>query len=476
MKTTLSTTILLLFAHICLAQDFWMQLDVPENFVGRSMDANSLVWLFVGTNDGVYRSTENGFNLSKIGLENVVLGLTIDIQDNIFAGSGPIYLSSDNGELWNEITTPSDVNVIYAKEGIILYGFWGGIYKSTNNGDTWEQTLEISNAKEVASIIETTDGTMYAGITAWSVPGGGVYRSMDNGDTWEHAGLWNHYIRSLATNSQGTLFAGSIGDGVGIYSSDDSGETWKGLKNDVFVTSIVVTPEDAIYIGCSNEHGTQGGVFRSLDDGETWEMINTGLIGWENQNIYGLTLSPNGYLYAYGNHLHRSIEPVFETVCSVTATANPPEGGSTSGTGEYNQGQTATLSATANEGYAFVNWADTLGVVLSTDSVYSFTVVRSIKMIANFEFTNSIQHHTFRDISMYPNPASDRLHISIERPAIEHQHKTLFISDMQGRGILTQSFTGNSLNVSLESFSPGVYLVYIMTGQNVLRAGKVVVG
>jgi hypothetical protein len=78
-------------------------------------------------------------------------------------------------------------------------------------------------------------------------------------------------------------------------------------------------------------------------------------------------------------------------------------------------------------------------------------------------------------ISMYPNPASDRLHISIERPAIEHLYKTLFISDMQGRGILTQSFTGNSLNVSLENFSPGVYLVYIMTGQNVLRAGKVVV-
>jgi hypothetical protein len=78
-------------------------------------------------------------------------------------------------------------------------------------------------------------------------------------------------------------------------------------------------------------------------------------------------------------------------------------------------------------------------------------------------------------ISMYPNPASDRLHISIQRPAIEHLHKTLFISDMQGHGILTQSFTGNSLNVSLENFSPGIYLVYIMTGQNLLRAGKVVV-
>jgi photosystem II stability/assembly factor-like uncharacterized protein len=221
MKTTLKTAILLIFTQFCFAQDFWMQLDVPENFVGRSMDANSLGWLFVGTNDGVYRSTENGFNLSKIGLENVVLGLTIDIQDNIFAGSGPIYLSTNNGEQWHEISTPSDVNDIFVKEGLIVYGNWTGIYKSPNFGETWEQVLEAeSGGWVVNAIIENSDGILFAGVTDY-FGGGGVYRSLDNGDTWEHAGLNNKFISSFAINSNGMLFAGSRGSydysGSGVF-------------------------------------------------------------------------------------------------------------------------------------------------------------------------------------------------------------------------------------------------------------------
>jgi hypothetical protein len=329
----------------------------------------------------------------------------------------------------------------------------------------------------VNAIIENSDGILFAGVIDF-FGGGGVYHSLDNGDSWQQVGLNNKFISSLAVSSSGVLFTGSRGDyeygGGGVYRSEDNGLTWEEIAYNVLVTSMAIDPNDVIYIGCTNEHGGQGGVFRSVDNGDTWELIITGM--GVRLDVDGLSLSPDGYLYAYSRwSLRRSVDSVFEAVYSVSATANPSEGGEVSGAGEYTHGQTVTLTATANEGYAFVNWTDTLGVVLSTDTVYSFTVVRSIKIIANFELTNSIQHHSFSDISIFPNPASDRLHISIERPAIEHLHKTLFISDMQGRGILTQSFSGNSLNVSLGSFSPGVYMVYIMTGQNVLRAGKVVV-
>jgi photosystem II stability/assembly factor-like uncharacterized protein len=313
MKKNLITAIIILFTQFCFAQDFWMQLNLPGDTTLNALAGNSEGTVFAATRKGVHLSFDSGLNWTNTEITNSAYRIFVDKEDRIFAAIYPnIHYSANNGDSWSEIICPPvGIVTFYFNNNTILFGNWGSIYKSSDFGDTWTQTLEISNAKEVASIIEAADETLYAGITAWSVPGGGVYRSMDNGDTWEHAGLWNHYIRSLATNSQGTLFAGSIGDGVGIYSSDDSGETWKGLKNDVFVTSIVITPEDVIYIGCSNEHGTQGGVFRSFDNGETWEMINTGLIGWENQNVYGLTLSPDGYLYAYGRHLHRSIEPVF---------------------------------------------------------------------------------------------------------------------------------------------------------------------
>jgi photosystem II stability/assembly factor-like uncharacterized protein len=332
MKTILTIAILLIFIQFCFAQDFWMQLEVPEDTGVYCIKGNTNGQTYLGAR-GFHISLDHGLNWNPTSFNE--LAVTIDIYFKtgyIYIGNHlGVFYSTDNGETWNSTSFNKNALIVFLSDLNHIYiGNWGGIHKSTNNGDTWTQTLEMSNAKEVASIIETADGNMFAGITAWSVPGGGVYCSMDNGDTWEHAGLWNHYIRSLATNSQGTLFAGSIGDGVGIYSSDNNGETWKGLKNDVFVTSIVVTPEDAIYIGCSNEHGTQGGVFRSLDNGETWEMINTGLIGWENQNVYGLTLSPDGYLYVYGNHLHRSVEPIFSInsiqqpdKCQTTIYPNP---------------------------------------------------------------------------------------------------------------------------------------------------------
>ena len=69
---------------------------------------------------------------------------------------------------------------------------------------------------------------------------------------------------------------------------------------------------------------------------------------------------------------------------AITATANPSEGGEVNGAGTYNHGATATLTATANEGYTFVNW--TLGnAVVSTTATYSFTVTEAGDYVANFE-------------------------------------------------------------------------------------------
>ncbi len=210
------------------AQDFWVELAVPENFAGRSMAANSTGWVFIGTNDGVYRSCENGLNLSKIGLENVILGMFIDVNNNIFAGSGPIYFSLDNGEQWNEIITPSDVNEIYVNDDLIIYGNWGEINKSNDFGNNWGRTLYLDVTQLITSIIKGNTEMLYAGITAF-LGGGGIYRSIDNGDSWEQVGLNNYYISSLAVNSNGVLFAGSRGNyltgGGGVFKSEDNGNT-----------------------------------------------------------------------------------------------------------------------------------------------------------------------------------------------------------------------------------------------------------
>ena len=69
---------------------------------------------------------------------------------------------------------------------------------------------------------------------------------------------------------------------------------------------------------------------------------------------------------------------------TVSATANPVAGGTVIGTGAYQEGATATLTATPNTGYKFVNWTKG-GEVVSTDATYSFPVTENVELVANFE-------------------------------------------------------------------------------------------
>ena len=68
---------------------------------------------------------------------------------------------------------------------------------------------------------------------------------------------------------------------------------------------------------------------------------------------------------------------------AVNATAFPEEGGTVSGAHAYTHGSTATLMATAAEGYTFVNWTEN-GAVVSTSPALQFVVYGNRTLVANF--------------------------------------------------------------------------------------------
>ena len=72
------------------------------------------------------------------------------------------------------------------------------------------------------------------------------------------------------------------------------------------------------------------------------------------------------------------------TSYTITATANPTNGGTVTGAGTYTSGSSATLTATANAGYNFVNWTRN-GQQVSTNANYTFTVTGNASFVANFE-------------------------------------------------------------------------------------------
>ena len=90
--------------------------------------------------------------------------------------------------------------------------------------------------------------------------------------------------------------------------------------------------------------------------------------------------------------------PIFEEIpmYDIMVSASPAEGGIVTGTGSYPQGSTCTLTATANEGYTFVNWTKE-GIEVSTNEIYSFTVIENASFVANFEESNITQTTNFNN-------------------------------------------------------------------------------
>ena len=69
---------------------------------------------------------------------------------------------------------------------------------------------------------------------------------------------------------------------------------------------------------------------------------------------------------------------------TITALANPTEGGVVTGSGTYEMLDECTVTATANEGYNFVNWTEN-GNVVSNEAAYTFAVTGDRALVANFE-------------------------------------------------------------------------------------------
>ena len=124
-----------------------------------------------------------------------------------------------------------------------------------------------------------------------------------------------------------------------------------------------------------------------IDDGHTTEDTGIGsfsgtLEGLNPNTIYYVrAYAVSDYGLAYGNVVSFTTEQLPSYTVSVSCS--PIDGGTAEGGGIYQEGQTCTVTATANAGYIFTNWTENGGVV-STNANYSFTVNGNRTLVANY--------------------------------------------------------------------------------------------
>ena len=237
--------------------------------------------------------------------------------------NGGVWKTTDYGRTWNPIfddqptgsigalaVAPSNPDIIYVGSGEGLrrpdLSVGDGIYKSTDAGQTWQHLgLRDAPADRHASSsipkIRTACSSPSSAIPTGRMPSAvSIARSMaarpfrkfstKDDDTgaidlvFDPAQLANHLRRACGRRGvrRGQPAAPTTGKGSGLYKSTDGGNTWrqltKGLPGDaegIGRIGLAVSPSDPnrMYAWVDAQKG--GGIYRSDDAGESWQLMNT---------------------------------------------------------------------------------------------------------------------------------------------------------------------------------------------------------
>jgi photosystem II stability/assembly factor-like uncharacterized protein len=185
----------------------------------------------------------------------------------------------------------------------------GGVWKSNDYGRTWNPIFDHESSQSIGAIAvaPSNSNIIYVGSGEGlhrpdlSV-GNGIYKSTDAGKTWTHLGLRDGFqIPALAIDPRdpNRVFAAVLGhpygpnEERGLYRSTDGGQTWqKAIYKDenTGASDVEIDPSnpDVIYASMwearegpwednNGFNGTNGGLFKSSDGGDTWHPITNGL-------------------------------------------------------------------------------------------------------------------------------------------------------------------------------------------------------
>jgi hypothetical protein len=140
-------------------------------------------------------------------------------------------------------------------------------------------------------------------------------------------------------------------------------------------------------------------------------------------------------------------------------------GGTTSGGGTFADGSNVSVSAVPNTNYNFVNWTEN-GAVVSNSANYSFEITSDINLVANFEFTLSVNENEVDEnsIVIYPNPINDYLTIK------SSSFLSVEVFDVYGKLVLST----NESKIDLSSQPSGIYILKVKSLNSVVTMKRVI--
>ena len=287
----------------------WAQTNGPYGGRVYTLYATPEGVLFAGMEyAGIFRSTDLGDSWTPVntGLpyepgEGFYGTVFAQKGSTLYAGSGGLYASTDNGNTWHHVPT---LQKRVAVSGVVIIGdriyistSEDGIWYSDDDGDSWipindglgHKSVRVLSRIGTTLVAGTEDGTfrIKASEDTWTpINEGFVEQPMDmepinsarvasGADPLRRQDFPSGLRVDAFTAMGNLLYIGILtGGDDGLFHSDDEGDSWTHITTKEVTSTVEALTASGTVLYAST---TGGGVFRSEDRGDSWTTVNDGL-------------------------------------------------------------------------------------------------------------------------------------------------------------------------------------------------------
>ena len=400
-----------------------------------------------------------------------------------------VTLNSEAQDFWEELPFP-DINigcVAINTQGEIFVGTLdansdsNGVYRSSDIGQSWKKILSLGTFGVIS--LEINDGgTIYAGTNAIDA----VFKSSDNGETWSALpNLAPLNVMCINTQGNDTVWISQFADqGALLLQTTNNGETW----DTVFATynhvsesvrDIEIAPDDGIYIGLVGYFAGQGGIYKSADQGATWQYV-----GLQDYQVKNIEINQAGDIFIgardMGTYAIYHDKP--DEIKFLNGSSSEGMVINSAGYIYVNSDWPSGTLCSYNNGESF-SWVSTgslngpSGLLVKDQQDYLYSIYSSslpyIYRTKEPTYTGLINHITFQaDMSLYPNPVTNQLTGKLMLQSNCEGRYRLSIVSMSGQVVMEEEIpvVSGIFIIPVTSLPAGVYVVNLSNNTEIYQA------
>ena len=345
------------------------------------------------------------FNTSS----SVIASPAIGVDGRIYFGSKDefFYALESNGSLaWetyvgNAITSSAAIG----QDGTIYFGDENGTFHALNQDGTTKWTYEVDDVTDTNKSILSSPAIDLSGNLYFGSGNGNCYSISDASSSailnWKVS--TNDRVDASPVLGQNNEVFFVSRDGYLRSVDTSTGITnWEVFAGDVFYSSPVVDANGRVYVIGYTGFGENHLFAYNNDGSKAWDtnnssspltiggLVDSSLALDSNGNLFFGCFDQQVYSVNVGSGIADNAWPQFQKdgsrsgawpSYSVNVTISPAGAGEVNGTGIYNQGATASLSISLNDGYSFLNWS---GGQTGSSNPLIFQVNSNYEITANF--------------------------------------------------------------------------------------------